>query len=184
MWTAKLCPAPPAGALLAPAGLQGWGAGRWGPLGRVAARGGAGGARVNPPLPRPPAFPFPRVPRADPRPLLSPPLAGRRLLLSPTEPPVPLVLPAAGLAGPAGPGQAAVFSPQTPPPCWPLAHPTGGPTAPQPPVGAPAPTRVGGGGWERGSWCGRAPRKRLFCGGAPRERRGRGVARLGIEEED
>lgn len=56
-------------------GPLGWGAGRRGPRGRVAARGGAGGARVKPPLPRPPAFPFPRVPRADPRPLLSPPPA-------------------------------------------------------------------------------------------------------------
>ncbi|XP_023393648.1 dual specificity tyrosine-phosphorylation-regulated kinase 1B isoform X3 [Pteropus vampyrus] len=66
----------------------------------------------------------------------------RRLLLSPTGPPVPLALPAA-LAGLAGPGQAAVSSPLPLPPCWLLAHPTGGPTAPQPPVGpAPALTRV------------------------------------------
>ncbi|XP_039710000.1 dual specificity tyrosine-phosphorylation-regulated kinase 1B isoform X2 [Pteropus medius] len=65
----------------------------------------------------------------------------RRLLLSPTGPPVPLALPAA-LAGLAGPGQAAVSSPLPLPPCWLLAHPTGGPTAPQPPVGpAPALTR-------------------------------------------
>lgn len=38
-------------------------------------RGGAGAARVNPPLPHPPAFPFPRVPRADPRSRSSPPPA-------------------------------------------------------------------------------------------------------------
>lgn len=41
--------------------------------GRMAVRGGVGGARVNPPLPRPPAFSFPRVPRTDPRLLLFPP---------------------------------------------------------------------------------------------------------------
>ena len=56
-------------------GPPGWRAGRRGPRGQVAALGGAGGARVNPPLPRPPAFPFPRLPRADPRLLLSPPPA-------------------------------------------------------------------------------------------------------------
>lgn len=101
----------------------------------------------------------------------SSPRPRRRLLLSPTGPPVPLALLAARLAGPAGPGQAAVSSP--PPPCWPFAHPTGGPTAPQPPVGpAPALTWVGGGGWERRSWCGRAPGERFFgVGRAPRERR-------------
>lgn len=93
----------------------------------------------------------------------------RLLLLSSTGPPVPLALPAAGLAEPAGPGQAAVSSP----PCWLLAHPTGGLTAPQPPVGpAPALTRVGGGGCERRSWCGRAPAKRIVLGWDLQERGG------------
>lgn len=147
-----------------------------GPPGSLGAGGRAGRGRAagrglaRPPLPRPPAVPVPRVPRPDPRPLLSPPpwrRRWRRLLLSPTGPPVPLALTAAGLARPGRPGrgQAATFSsppPPPPPPCWPFAHRIGGPIAPQPPVGpAPALTRVGVGAGREG------PGKSLFVSEAP-----------------
>lgn len=67
-----------------------------------------------------------------------------------------------------GRGQAATFSsPPPPPPCWPFAHRTGGPIAPQPPVGpAPALTRVGVGTGRVGPSVGGSG-KRLFVGEAP-----------------
>jgi hypothetical protein len=67
--------APPAGTPLAGAGLPGGGRDARVPGGGWPRGAGLGRrARVNPPLPRPPAVPFPRVPWSDPRPLLSPPL--------------------------------------------------------------------------------------------------------------
>lgn len=105
---AELSWAPPAGTPPAGAGLPGGGRDARVPGGGWPRGAGLGRrARVNPPLPRPPAVPFPRVPRSDPRPLLSPPpwrRRWRRLLLSPTGPPVPLALTAAGLARLARPG--------------------------------------------------------------------------------
>lgn len=147
---AELSWAPPAGTPPAGAGLPGGGRDARVPGGGWPRGAGLGRrARVNPPLPRPPAVPFPRVPRSDPRPLLSPPpwRRWRRLLLSPTGPPVPLALTAAGLARPGTGGHPLITAATTAmlavrPPHW-------GPhrsPAPRGPSASPDPGR--GGSWE------------------------------------
>lgn len=174
---AALIGAPPAGTPPAGAGLPGGGRDARVPGGGWPRGAGLGRrARVNPPLPRPPAVPLPpRVPRSDPRPLLSPPPpggggGGGGCCCHPPGPPVPLALTAAGLAGPAGPGTgghlliaAATAMLAVRPPHW-------GPhrsPAPRGPGASPDPGR--GGSWEgrgrRGGLSLQPPVKGTWSGG-------------------
>lgn len=132
------------------------GGGTPGSLGRVAALGGAGGARVNSPLPRPPAFPFPRVPRADPSFLLSRPW--RRRTACCCHPPGRLSLALRRGACRAGRARDRRLSAHHSHHRHAGRSPTqlGAPSRSSP-RGRASPDPVWGGGWERGSRCGRGP---------------------------